>query len=204
MTDAQSTKAAIRKILGIDDKEVLDIVVCNVDSVDTQNWLCNATPISGNNSLLNTSGALSTAQLTDIQLTAQNASNGVIPIPAVDSEIVVVTTVRLQSYILLCSDLQGWVVFIDNGSGGYTKLLIGIGAPGQGAGASIQMNDGSYGGLVEIIALTTKMNALVSALQAQLVLIAAGITAAGGTYTPGTLPSFLQSDYENTLIKHGK
>ena len=33
--------------------------------------------------------------------------------------------------------------------------------------------------------------------------IATGIASAGGTYTPGTLSTFNQSDYENTNVKHG-
>jgi hypothetical protein len=203
MNEGQSIKSALRKVLGVDDKEVLDIIVCTVNFVDTQNWTCNATPDTGNNSILNTDGTLSTAQITDIQLTGQKGSNGVIPIPAVNSQITILVTVRLQSYVLQCSDLQGWVIYVDNGAGGYTHIILGVNAPGQGAGVSIQLNDGSYGGLVEIVNLTTKLNSLVSALQGQLPLIAAGIATGGGTYTPGTLPTFTQSDYENTKIKHG-
>lgn len=59
------------------------------------------------------------------------------------------------------------------------------------------------GGLINIVDLTTKLNALVTQLQAQLALIATGIIAGGGTYTPGTLTSFNKTNYENTKIKHG-
>ena len=67
----------------------------------------------------------------------------------------------------------------------------------------IKLNDGSYGGLIRIADLTAKNNNLVSQVQAELTKIATGIASAGGTYTPGTLSTFNQSDYENTNVKHG-
>jgi len=51
--------------------------------------------------------------------------------------------------------------------------------------------------------LTAKNNNLVSQIQAELTKIATGIASAGGTYTPGILSTFNQSDYENTNVKHG-
>ena len=67
----------------------------------------------------------------------------------------------------------------------------------------IKLNDGSYGGLIRIADLTEKNNNLVSQVQSELTKIATGIASAGGTYTPGTLSTFNQSDYENTNVKHG-
>jgi len=67
----------------------------------------------------------------------------------------------------------------------------------------IQLNGDINGGLIKITELTTKLNLLVSELQAQLVLIAAGIVAGGGTYTPATLSTFNKTLYENTTVKHG-
>jgi len=68
--------------------------------------------------------------------------------------------------------------------------------------SEILINSGLNGGLINIIPQTTKLNLLVSEMQAELVKIATGITGAGGAYTPGTLSQFNKNDYEDTNVKH--
>lgn len=63
-------------------------------------------------------------------------------------------------------------------------------------------NSGDNGGLVNIVDQVTKLNGLVNELTAELVKIAAGITGAGGAYTPGTLSQFNKADFEDTKIEH--
>lgn len=63
-------------------------------------------------------------------------------------------------------------------------------------------NDGDNGGLVKLTEQVQKLNGLVNELQTELVKIQAGITTAGGAYTPGTLSAFNKSDFENELVKH--
>lgn len=67
----------------------------------------------------------------------------------------------------------------------------------------IQLNGNVNGGIVKVTELTTKLNLLVSELQAQLTLIALGISTAGGSYTPETLSTFNKTIYENLTVKHG-
>ena len=67
----------------------------------------------------------------------------------------------------------------------------------------IQLNGDINGGLIKVTELTTKLNLLVTELQAQLTLIAAGIAAGGGTYTPATLSTFDKTIYEKITVKHG-
>lgn len=62
---------------------------------------------------------------------------------------------------------------------------------------------GDFGGLIQIVNLTLKLNSLVNQLQAELTKITVGITGAGGSYTPGSLTQFNKSDYENVNINHG-
>lgn len=66
----------------------------------------------------------------------------------------------------------------------------------------ILMNSGLNGGLINIIPQTTKLNGLVSEVQAELVKIQVGLAGVGGAYTPGTLNQFNKNDYEDTDIKH--
>jgi hypothetical protein len=69
--------------------------------------------------------------------------------------------------------------------------------------SEVQLNGKNFNGLIKIDQQTAKLNQLVTELQAQLTLIAAGIVAGGGSYTPGTLSQFNKTDYENTTIKQG-
>ena len=67
----------------------------------------------------------------------------------------------------------------------------------------IQLNGDVNGGIVKVTELTTKLNLLVSELQAQLTLISAGINTAGGSYAPTTLSTFIETQYTNLTVKHG-
>lgn len=87
------------------------------------------------------------------------------------------------------------VVTLINNTTGYVSMVSEV--------DEIHLNGVTFGGIVKIVEQTAKLNQLVSELQAQLVLIAAGISAGGGSYTPGTLSTFNKTDYENTTIKNG-
>lgn len=66
----------------------------------------------------------------------------------------------------------------------------------------IHLNGVTFGGIVKIVEQTAKLNQLVAELQAQLVLISAGLAGVGVSYTPATLSQFNKTDYEDTKIKH--
>lgn len=68
--------------------------------------------------------------------------------------------------------------------------------------SEILFNSGLNGGLINIIPQTTKLNQLVSEIQAELIKIQAGLAGVGGVYTPGTLSQFDKNDYEDTNVKH--
>jgi len=65
-----------------------------------------------------------------------------------------------------------------------------------------QFNEGVKGGLINIVDQTTKLNSLVTEMQAELVKIQTGIVGVGGAYVPGTLSQFNKNDFEDTKIKH--
>jgi hypothetical protein len=113
------------------------------------------------------------ADITEVRLMA-NIDNGFLLIPKVNSIVVVSFLSDSSAYVSMVSKVS-----------------------------EIQLNGTNYGGLIKIDEQTTKLNQLVSELQAQLVLIAAGIVAGGGTYTPATLTPFNKLDYENTTVKQG-
>ena len=108
-----------------------------------------------------------------VQLCAEN-NNGLVVFPKVGSTVIVAQSVRNNTFVLMFSDVE-----------------------------SIQFMDGTYGGIVKIIDLTSKLNNLKTEVQAELTKIQVAITALGGAYTPGSLSAFSKSDYENPLVTHG-
>ena len=67
----------------------------------------------------------------------------------------------------------------------------------------VTFNDGSYGGLVRVEDLTSKLNDMVRLINIELNKIRIGITAGGGSYSPTNLQNFNKSDYENDKIIQG-
>jgi len=113
------------------------------------------------------------ADILEVKLMA-NADKGFYVIPKVGSFVIVAKTSPSAGYIAMFSEVS-----------------------------DIELNGKNFDGLVKITAQTTKLNLLVTELQAELVKIATGIAAAGGAYTPGAISTFTKSDYENTTVKHG-
>jgi len=108
-------------------------------------------------------------------------SDGLLLIPVKDSEVKVCFSKYTQPFIIQYSQID--------------KMYL--------SGVKIQFNDGKLDGLIKIIELTDKLNNFKTEISEELVKIAAGIAAGGGSYTPGTLSQFIKSDYENTSITHG-
>ena len=113
------------------------------------------------------------ADLVGVRLMA-NIDNGFLLIPAVDSIVVVSFLSDSSAYVSLVSKVS-----------------------------EVHLNGKNFDGLVKINEQTAKLNQLVNELQAQLILIASGITAGGGSYSPGTLSQFNKTDYENITILQG-
>lgn len=112
----------------------------------------------------------------------------------------VITNVRLMAdnktgFLITPKNNSIIVVTMINKYTGYVSMFSEV--------DEIQLNGDINGGIVKITELTTKLNLLVTELQAQLVLIAAGIVAGGGTYAPATLSTFNKTTYENITVKNG-
>lgn len=113
------------------------------------------------------------ADIINVRLMA-NIDNGFLLIPEVNSIVVVSFLSDDSAYVSLVSKVS-----------------------------EVHLNGKNFNGLIKIDEQTAKLNQLVSELQIQLGLIAAGITAGGGTYTPATLSIFNKIDYENITILQG-
>ncbi len=175
----KAARTAIQKIAGTYNRDVVEIINATVVSVDKTARTCVVTPLSGK----------SDTTIEDVGLMPER-NDGEFKIPKVGSTVGVVTSTFVDPYIVSWSDLDEWYLVI-----GTTTIDV--------LNGTIKLGDGSFGGIIKITDLTTKLNLLVSQLQAQLALIATGIIAGGGTYTPGTLSTFTQTDYENENTTHG-
>lgn len=167
---------AIRKIAGVDGIKKAQIVMGTVTKV--------------NDKTVDVDVTLGDAcqSITGVNLNSA-ANDGVTLFPAIDSDILIALMPDNSSYMIACEDITKTVCYIDENNY-YTFDANGF-----------IFNDGTEG-LIKIVEQTAKLNQLVSELQAQLVLIAAGIAAGGGSYTPATLSTFNKTDYEDIKIKH--
>lgn len=184
---ATEIRQLIQLIAGTYNSDEQSHELCTVNAVyltGENQWTCDVTPLSGVN----------TTKITGVFLTALPASNGLILVPAVGSTVVVLITTRNGSFVKFTSEVDQLIFYRDNGNNTFQTFIIN---------STIQLGDGSFGGLVEGGNLTTKLNNLVNQIQTQLGLISAAIGALGGSYTPGTLNTFTASDYENTNVTHG-
>lgn len=137
-------------------------------------------------------GGDATTIIPAVKLAAEQ-SDGLFFVPAIGSTICVFYSVKSEPFVALFSDLdKGYLT---------TATLT-------------QFNDGAFGGLVKVIELTAKINALENTLNALIatfnthvhtgVRIGAGSSAI--TPTPQTTninPVTKQADIENTKVKHG-
>lgn len=175
---------SIQKLAGTYQKDIVSLKLCTVTSVDKESRTCECTPISGN----------ADTTIPKVRLMAE-ANDGFLVLPKAGSTVMVALSSRGYAYVFMYSDIDEVNITIGE-AGNYTSFDIKDGLQ--------QFNDGSFGGMVKIVALTTKLNNLITQLTAQLGLIATGIAAGGGSYTPGTLSTFNKIDYENIKITHGE
>lgn len=113
------------------------------------------------------------ADIQEVRLMA-NIDNGFLLIPEVDSIVVV-------SFL---SDSSAFISMVSKVS-------------------EIQLNGTNYGGLIKIDDLTSSINSMINNINLQFTAISAGISGAGGTYTPTPLTTFNKTTYENLSTKHG-
>lgn len=134
--DMGAVQKAIQMLAGTYDKDVITLEVAQITAVDTANWLCTAQLVSG------------TAQniLTNIQLTAELASNGFVQVPRVGSNVILVTTFRNEVYIFMCSEIDALVFHQLNSDGSYEEFVINCNS-GTKLPLGIHLIDGAGNGV---------------------------------------------------------
>lgn len=101
----------IQRLAGTYLKDIISIYPCTVDSVDSDNRVCDCTPIGGE----------ADTQLPGVQLCAEN-NNGLVVFPTVGSTVIVALSTRNTAFILLYSDVDK-VQFMDGSYDGIVKVI---------------------------------------------------------------------------------
>ncbi len=153
--DAGSVQRAVQLLAGTYDKDLLSFEIAKVVSVDTANWLCTARLISGNTGATEARIATGMASgsakntYTNIQLTAERASNGFIQVPKVNSNVILAITLRKEVYVFMCSEIDALVFHQKNLDGTYEEFVINCNSTfNSSLPLGIQIIDGGGNGVV--------------------------------------------------------
>ena len=173
----RSIITAVQKMAGTFLKDNVLYAYGTVDSVDTNNETCEV--------LLNTGEQQSL--IPNVKLQA-GIGDGLLLIPKKDSEVIVCYSSKdyVPPYIVLTSDIE------------FVYLV---------ASNTITLNDGTYGGLVKVIDLVTKLNNLENKVNSIITAYNAHSHPGNGLPTASTITGSLtptnRNDIENTKINHG-
>lgn len=189
-TSDRSIKAAIQQMAGTFGQDVVKLNVGVVKSVDEDKSTCTVL-IKGINE---------SVEVPNVNLQV-GVCDGLQIIPAVDSEVLVITSTYNQSYIIQYSDVDKYYLQV-----GDSEVTINN-------DGTMQLNDGSYDGLVKVKELTDKLNALENLVNNILNTLKTTTIplAPSGTYPFAPLyasfnaisPITQQQDIENDKITHG-
>lgn len=177
-------REAIMHLAGTHNKDEMFLVQAEVDSVDIATRTCNVTTISGR----------TVYSIEGVNLMA-TVDDGILITPTVGSVVFVIHNKRDVRFVVQFSEIDKILYVINDTSIEMTD-------------GKIQLNDGSYDGLVKVGDLVTKLNNLENLVNQFIGLYNAHVHASNGVVTTSvvtkTLTPTQQSDLENTKITHGK
>ncbi len=191
---SRELKDAISQLAGTFNRDFVSIVACTVQTVDVPNRQCTCIPLNG------TGEAAITVNL------SAEPNDGILVTPSANSTVLVAQTTQNDPFVLMTSDIDGISIITNDGISQFIISLEG----------SIQFNDGTYGGLVQVMPLVQKLNNLENLINglidkfnshthATTCPAGAGSTALTTTTEPGSIsPVTQQDDLENKLITHGQ
>ena len=190
-------KTAVQKLAGTYGKDTVHLLTCSVNSADEASRTCIVTPVNDNL-------APFTAYL------MAETDNGLLIIPSAGSTVIVLFS-GLNAPLVIQYSHADKMFFTAGGS------------TFQASATGVQLMGSSYGGLVEVAALTTKLNNLENDINNLKTILTAIITAASALppttpvpgsaiaalytplapYTSSPLATTLRTDMENTNVQHG-
>jgi hypothetical protein len=182
---------AVKKLAGTQFRDDMTVVQATVVSYDIPSRSCYCTPISGQ----------AVTDLPNVQLMAE-VDDGIMIVPTVGSTVFVLYSTHHAPFIALFSEVDQIVLI----SGGAQIKISNTGL--------VQFNDGTYGGLIQIAQLLTKINNLENLVNDLITKYNAhthaGVEAGAGITAPPTptedesLTPTERDELENTTVTHGQ
>lgn len=170
-TEKAQLREGIQKLAGTFDRDFVSIFLANVDDVSASDRTIKVTPISGGSS----------AQISNV-LISPEANDGVLMIPAIDSTVLIGTSVKNKYYVLMFSDVDKVICNID--ANNYYEF----------SSSGFIWNGGAFGGIGKTGVIASKLNVQEAAENALKIIISAilsaGASSPGTPVTNGTLAAF--------------
>lgn len=167
---------SIQKLAGTQLADEVYMIPCTIVSVDLNSLTCDCTPIGGN----------AVTDIPGVRLMA-DVDDGMYLVPTINSTVLVVYSKREDPYIALFSELDDVVYNIGN-------MALEISRTG------IQINDGSFGGLVKVSEITERLNKIENAFNQ----LNTKVNALAPTpIIPPLIPT-TRIMIENTIVTHGE
>jgi hypothetical protein len=198
---------AIQRMTGTQLSDNVRLLSANVDSVDEAKRTCIVTTVSSQGSVT----------IENVQLMA-SIDDGFLLMPAVDSTVIIAYSTYNQPFVALFSGVAKVMMVAGENNASLQMdddgLLLDIADTKVNiSDGEIKMNDGAMGGLVKVIELTQKLNALENKVNALLAAynshVHSGVTTGPGSSGPtptqvsGTLTPTQRADIENDKIVQG-
>jgi hypothetical protein len=177
---------AIQKIAGSQLSDAVSIAACTVNGVDIASRTCNCTEITGQAGV----------EIPNVQLQSE-VSDGILLIPAIGSTVLVTYSKYNPPFVSMFSDID-------------RIFLIGGDAAVDIKEDTVILNDGSFGGLVKVADLVTKLNNLENLVNDLIKTYNLHTHAVSGSNTlipllpeTGSLIPTIQDELENKKVTHG-
>lgn len=198
---------AVQRMTGTQLSDSVKVLAATVDAVDEARRTCTVTTVSSQGSVT----------IENVQLMA-SIDDGILMVPAVDSTVIIAYSTFNQPFVVLFSGLEK--VAIVGGENDASVQIDGDGLILEIADTKLTiedgkmtLNDGAMGGLVKVIELTQKLNALENKVNSLLAAynahVHSGVTTGPGSSGPtpsqvtGTLTPTQRADIENDKIVQG-
>jgi len=187
---------AIQKLAGTFKQDEVRLIQGVVKSVDEGASTCVVTTVSGDNEI----------DIPNVLLQSA-VCDGLLIIPVVDSNVLVITSTYNSPFVCLYSDIKK--VYLQIGDSSLTLF-----DSTQSDNSIIRINDGSYGGLIKIDDLVSRLNTIENDINTLKTAFSgwtpvpndggAALKGATGAWFGQQLTDTQKADIENPLITHGK
>lgn len=186
----RAIQTAVQKLAGTFKADICKMYTGSIVSVDENASTCSVRVLLGNEDVIITNVLLQAAICDGLQV-----------IPSIDSDVLIIGSTYNPYFVACFSDIDKLYLQVgDSSLTLYDKK--------QSGEQIVILNDGSYGGLVKVADLVTRLNKVEDALKQHILSFNTHVHASNGL-PPATLDNQVvtntqRSDIENKEVTHGK